>query len=187
MDDYKKLAQKLIYNFTADRDGVLQLSSELCLDCKRAANAITELLDQKVRLKKQLQALAQKQMVYIELLLKLFKVSGMSIEKTIELFQAGCVLQPSFEPISLTDFDEILQAEARAKNAEVRAEHAEKKLEAAVKELNRVSKAVDSLSEFIDREVFHIVYYNIYAALRNKSDYIATWKYESKWRGQKGE
>lgn len=128
MDDYRKLAQKLINNFTADRDGVLQLSSELCLDCKRAANAITELLDQNAQLKKQLQALAQKQMVYIELLLKLFKVSGMSIEKIIELFQAGHILQPSFEPLSLTDFDEILQAEKRAKNAEALAGKAKRTL-----------------------------------------------------------
>lgn len=128
MEDYRKLAQKLINNFTADQDGILQLSSELCLDCKRAENAITELLDQNAKLKKQLQALAQKQMVYIELLLKLFKVSGMSIEEIIELFQAGHILQPSFEPISLTDFDEILQSERRAKSAETLAEKAKRTL-----------------------------------------------------------
>lgn len=44
MDNYRKLAKKLIANFNADRNGVLQLSSELCLDCKRGANAITDLL-----------------------------------------------------------------------------------------------------------------------------------------------
>lgn len=44
MDNYKKLAKKLITNFNSDRGGVLQLSSELCLDCKRGANAITDLL-----------------------------------------------------------------------------------------------------------------------------------------------
>lgn len=45
MDNYRKLAKKLIANFNADRNGVLQLSSELCLDCKRGANAITDLLE----------------------------------------------------------------------------------------------------------------------------------------------
>lgn len=44
MDNYKKLAKKLITNFNSDRGGVLQLSSELCLDYKRGANAITDLL-----------------------------------------------------------------------------------------------------------------------------------------------
>lgn len=104
---------------------------------------------------------------------------------TIDKTAADVILELFIENKILNKKNSDLQA--RAKNAEVRAEQVERELEAAVKELDGVSEAVDSLSEFIDREVFHIVNYNIYAALRNKSDYIATWKYESKWRGQKGE
>lgn len=81
----------------------------------------------------------------------------------------------------------ITELLARAEEAEARAEKAEQERDAAIKELDGVSSAVDDLSEFIDEQIHPLVPYDMYLALRENSDSIAMWDYESEWRGQKEE
>lgn len=76
---------------------------------------------------------------------------------------------------------------ARAEAAEARAEKAERERDAAIKELDGVSSAVDDLSELIDEQIHPLVSYDMYLTLRENSDSIAMWDYESEWRSQKEE
>ena len=81
-------------------------------------------------------------------------------------------------------FHQLIEACAEL---QARAEKAERERDAAIKELDCVSSAVDDLSEFIDEQIYPLVPYDMYLALRENSDSIAMWDYESEWRGQKEE
>lgn len=76
---------------------------------------------------------------------------------------------------------------ARAEAAEARTEKAERERDAAIKELDGVSSAVDDLAEFIDDQIYPMVSYDLYTALRDNTDAISTWQYEAEWRGPKKE
>lgn len=75
----------------------------------------------------------------------------------------------------------------RVEAAEARAEKAERERDAAIKELDDVAAAVDDLSVFIDEQIYPLVQYDMYTALRENADAISMWQYESDWRGEKEE
>ena len=81
----------------------------------------------------------------------------------------------------------IVKLLAHAEAAEARAEKAEKERDAAIKELDSVAAAVDDLSDFIDEQIHPLVQYNMYMSIRENSDAISMWQYESEWRGRKEE
>ena len=71
--------------------------------------------------------------------------------------------------------------------AEARAKKAERERDAAIKELDDVAAAVDDLSDFIDEQIYPLVQYDMYTAIRENADAISMWQYESDWRGEKEE
>lgn len=68
-----------------------------------------------------------------------------------------------------------------------RADKTEKERDAAIKELDGVSNAVGDLSDFVDDQIYPLIQYDMYAALRDNIYAITTWEKESEWRGQKEE
>lgn len=80
---------------------------------------------------------------------------------------------------------QIAKLTSRAEAAEARAEKAESERDAAVKELNGVASTVDDLSDFIDEQIYPLVQYDMYLALRENADAISMWQYESDWNGKK--
>lgn len=68
----------------------------------------------------------------------------------------------------------------RAELEKVKAER-----DAAIQELNGVDLSVGELADFIDTEIYPIVPYDAYAALRENADSISIWMHETEWRGLK--
>lgn len=73
------------------------------------------------------------------------------------------------------------------KEAEERWKKSETARNAAIKELNGVAAAVDDLSDFIDEQIHPLVQYDVYLALRENTDSISMWQYESEWRKKREE
>ena len=101
-----------------------------------------------------------------------------------EVFGIDC---SDFEQIMVDAARSIEELLSRAEAAEARAENAARKLDAAMLELDEVSAAVDNLDEFIDEQIYPLVSYDMYTALRDNADYISIWRHEVKWRGKKEE
>lgn len=57
--------------------------------------------------------------------------------------------------------------------------------DAAVKELQGVVDAVNEVDDFIDAEIYSLVPYDKYCALRDNVDAISIWILEKEWKGTK--
>lgn len=103
----------------------------------------------------------------------------MSVKKLKDVFLMGLRFHLSLSDAEhhadafLKDCDalnqKLIAAESRAKNAE-------RERDAAIKELDGVSNAVGNLSDFVDDQIYPLIQYDMYAALRDNIYAITTWE-----------